>query len=395
MKKWLKSPELRIGEGNEEERHATWLELFFDLFFVAAISELAHNLNQDISLSGFLSFLVLFVPIWWSWIGATFYANLFDNDDLGHLLLTALQMVAVAALAVNVHDGLGKSLSGFALAYTAVRVLLVVEFLRAGRHIVAARPLTTRIVRGSGLAALVWLVSAFVPIPLRFGLWMLALAVDFGTVITAGESVHVELAPHTSHLPERFGLFTLIVLGETVLAVVNGVADQQWNFSSACAAMFGLSIAFSLWWLYFDNIGDSAIRAARTCRNIKAYQTWVYMHLPLAIGIATIGVGVEHVVSSNPDLVLPTAERWLICASLALCLLTLGVIYLTGLSINAKLRCKVRAGYRFVAAVVVLLVAVAGVGLSPTELIGLIALVCAVQIILDLHQVDLYRINGK
>lgn len=78
MNKWLKSPELRISENKEEERHATWLELFFDLFFVVAISELAHNLNRDVSLSGFLGFLLLFVPIWWSWIGATFYANLLD-----------------------------------------------------------------------------------------------------------------------------------------------------------------------------------------------------------------------------------------------------------------------------------------------------------------------------
>ncbi|MBW4672839.1 MAG: low temperature requirement protein A [Desmonostoc geniculatum HA4340-LM1] len=387
MNKWLKSPELRISEGKEEERHATWLELFFDLFFVVAISELAHNLNRDVSLSGFLSFLLLFVPIWWSWIGATFYANLFDTDDLGHRLLTALQMLAVAALAVNVHDGLGKSSVGFALSYTIVRMLLVIEFLRAGRHIVTARPLTTRIASSSGLGALLWLASVFVPIPLRFGFWILALTLEFGIVLTAGKSVHVELAPHASHLPERFGLFTLIVLGETVLAVVNGVAQQEWSFSSAYTAVFGLSIAFSLWWLYFDNLGGSAIQAARACRHIRAYQTWVYMHLPLVIGIAATGVGVEHALASDTGLVLASAERWLICASLALCFFTLGIIYLTGVSTDTRLRCKVRAGYRFAAAAVILILAVAGAGLSAMELIGLIAVVGAVQIILDLRQV--------
>jgi len=201
--------------------------------------------------------------------------------------------------------------------------------------------------------------------------------------------VHVELAPHTSHLPERFGLFTMIVLGESVLAVVNGVAKQHWNVSSAIAAVFGMSIAFSLWWIYFDNLGGSAIQAARTCHHIRAYQTWVYMHLPLVIGLAATGVGVEHVVSSDLGVALPSAERWLICAGLSLCLLSLGVIYLTGLSINAKLRCKVRAVYRFGAAAVVLILAVAGAGLSPVELIGLVAAVCAVQIILDLRQISL------
>ena len=386
MKKWLKPPELRIGEGNEEERHATWLEAFFDLIFVAVISELAHTLNQNVSLSGFLGFLLLFVAVWWSWIGATFYANLFDTDDLGHRLLTALQMIAVAALAVNVHNGLGETSAGFALSYTAIRVLLVIEYLRAGRHVVVARSLINRITKGSGIAALLWLVSVFVPTPFRFGIWILALVVDFGTMMTAGESVHVELAPHTSHLPERFGLFTMIVLGESVLAVVNGVAKQHWNISSAIAAVFGMSIAFSIWWVYFDNLGGSAIQAARTCRRIGAYQIWVYMHLPLVIGLTATGVGVEHVVSSNPNLALPLAERWLICASLALCLFTLGVIYLTGLRINARLRCKARATYRFGAAVIVLILAVAGADLAPVKVIGLAAIICTVQIILDLRQ---------
>ncbi|MFN6559488.1 MAG: low temperature requirement protein A [Nostoc sp. ChiSLP01] len=388
MKKWLKSPELRITEGKEEERHATWLELFFDLFFVVAISELAHNFNRDVSLSGFLSFLMLFVSVWWSWIGVTYYANLFDTDDLVHRFLTALQMLAVAALAVNVHDGMDKSSVGFALSYAVVRVLLVLEFLRAGKHIVAARPLTTRIASSTGLGALVWLVSAFLPIPLRFGFWILALTVEFAIVLTAGKSVHVKLAPHASHLPERFGLFTLIVLGETVLAVVNGIAQQEWNFSSAYTAMFGLSIAFSLWWLYFDNLGGSAIQAARACRHIGAYQTWVYMHLPLVIGITAAGVGVEHALASDTGLVLASAERWLICASLALCFFTLAIIYLSGVTTDTRLRCKVRAGYRLVAVAVILILGVAGAGLSAMELIGLIAVVGAVQIILDLRQVN-------
>ncbi|MBD2435885.1 low temperature requirement protein A [Nostoc sp. FACHB-110] len=386
MRKWLKSPELRISEDLEAERHATWLELFFDLFFVVVISELAHNLSRDVSLSGFLSFLMLFVPIWWSWIGATFYANLFDTDDLGHRLLIGLQMLAVAALAVNVHDGMSKSSVGFALCYVVIRLLLVIEFLRAGKHITTARPLTNRIAFSSGLGALIWLMSVFVPLPLRFGFWILALTLEFAIVTTAGKSVHVELAPHASHLPERFGLFTLIVLGEAVLAVVNGVAQQEWHFSSVYTAVFGLSIAFSLWWLYFDNLGGSAIQAARACRHIGAYQTWVYMHLPLVIGITATGVGVEHAIANDLGLGLAIAERWLICASLALCFFTLGIIYLTGLSTDPRLRCKVRAGYRFVAAAIILALAVAGRDLSAMELIGIIAGVSAVQIILDLRQ---------
>ncbi|HEY9905513.1 MAG TPA: low temperature requirement protein A, partial [Candidatus Sericytochromatia bacterium] len=85
-------PRLHTSKDNEKERHATWLELFYDLVFVVAIAELAHNLEGDTSLSGFFGFVFLFIPIWWCWVGTTFYATRFDTDDLGHRLFALLQM---------------------------------------------------------------------------------------------------------------------------------------------------------------------------------------------------------------------------------------------------------------------------------------------------------------
>jgi low temperature requirement protein LtrA len=138
------------GNNNNTQRHATWLELFYDLIFVVVISQLAHNLDLDFSFYGFLSFLALFVPVWWSWTGAAFYATRFDTDDLGHRLLTLLQMIGAAALAVNVSDGLGKDSTGFALSYAAIRVILVVEYMRTGRSkpFSSASPLIRRYTRG-------------------------------------------------------------------------------------------------------------------------------------------------------------------------------------------------------------------------------------------------------
>ena len=86
------------NENNNTNRHATWLELFYDLVFVVVISQLAHSLGEDFSLFGFLGFLALFIPVWWSWTGAAFYATRFDPDDLGHRILILLQMVGAAAL---------------------------------------------------------------------------------------------------------------------------------------------------------------------------------------------------------------------------------------------------------------------------------------------------------
>jgi low temperature requirement protein LtrA len=122
------------NNNNNTDRHATWLELFYDLVFVVVISQLAHNLEEDFSLHGFLGFLALFIPVWWSWTGAAFYATRFDTDDLGHRILLLLQMVGAAALAANVPNGLGNDSAGFALSYAGIRVILVLEYMRTGRN---------------------------------------------------------------------------------------------------------------------------------------------------------------------------------------------------------------------------------------------------------------------
>lgn len=377
-----KPPQLRIGEGSEEERHATWLELFYDLVFVVAIAQLAHNLADDVSLSGFFGFVVLFVPVWWAWIGTTLYSNRFDSDDLGHRLLTGLQMVAIAALAVNVHHGLGESSAGFALSYATVRLLLVVTYIRAIRSVPLARPLTVRYAIGFAIAAGLWLISAFVPLPLRFIFWALGLIVDFATPLST-LNLQAKLPPHQSHLPERMGLFTLIVLGESIIAVVDGVAEQKWQIRSAISAIFGLSIAFSFWWLYFENVTGASIRDAAAEGKVATMQVWFYGHLPLVIGIAATGVGVEKVVSSDPTLALPENVRWLLCGSVALCFLSLGILHLT----RVIKYCKIRARYRSGAAAVLVLALAAGGGLLPLSLISLVALVCAVQVGIELYLV--------
>ncbi|MCL1470769.1 low temperature requirement protein A [Argonema antarcticum] len=376
-------PRLRTAGENEEERRATWLELFYDLVFVAAIAEVAHNLHGHLSLTGFLGYVLLFVPIWWSWVGATFYATRFDTDDLGHRLLTLLQMVAIAVLAVNVHDGLGKSSDDFALSYVTVRAILILQYLIAGYYVVAARALTNWYIRGFSIAAAIWFVSVFVPVPWQFALWVLALIIDFGTPLTAGKLV-AKIPPSFSHIPERVGLFTIIVLGEAVMSVVKGVAQLQWGIASALVALLGMSIAFSLWWIYFDSVDGSPLRAMQV-GNMKIGLTWLYSHLPLALGIAATGVGVEYiVVSSKTEIILPSAERWLLCGAVAICLIFLAVIHFITCTLGTTQRRKILAAYRLGAAAFILILAIAGVNLSPLVLMALVALACAVQVVLDL-----------
>src|SRR5215212_7298989 len=153
-------------------RKVSWLELFYDLVFVATIVQLGNKLSEDVSEIGFLGFALLFVPIWWVWMGTTFYANRFAADDLVHHLLVFAQIFIVSALAIHVFDGLGETSAGFALAYAAARGILVIMYLRTARYVPEARALARRYGIGFAVAALIWLVSAFVPPPFRFGLWV-------------------------------------------------------------------------------------------------------------------------------------------------------------------------------------------------------------------------------
>ena len=378
----LSPPQLRVGEAAENQpRHATWLELFYDLVFVVAVSQLAHELGQHITVAGFLGFVALFIPVWWAWIGTTFYANRFDSDNVVRRVLMGLQMLAIAALAVNVHHGLGESSTGFALSYAAARCVLVLEYLWAGWCIPVARGLTTRYSTGFAIAAALWLISTAVPIPWRFVFWGVGLVVDFATPFTALQFQR-QLPPHTEHLPERFGLFTIIVLGEAIIAVVNGVSEVEWTLMNGLTTVFGFVMAFCLWWLYFENVSGTALNQLRSSGKLFWAQVWLYVHLPLVIGLAAAGVGVERMIVSQDAVALPTPERWLICGSVALYYLALSILHRSGIIYF----CKARTKHRWVATVILLVLAIAGDSLLPITVMGLIALISIVQVMLDLYQ---------
>ena len=127
-------------------------------------------------------------------------------------------------MAVSVPDGLGKNSIWFALSYAIMRTILVIEYLRTRRYVPAARQLTTTYSIGFSIGAGIWFLSVFVPSPLRFILWMIGLAVDIGTPLLFARRLSLQFAPHVHHLPERFGSFTIIVLGISILGVVNGIA---------------------------------------------------------------------------------------------------------------------------------------------------------------------------
>jgi len=324
----VRPPRLRTEAGEDRERHATWLELLYDLIFVAAISQLAGGLNKDYSPAGLFNFSILFIPVWWAWVGHTFYLTRFDSDDVGHRLITMVQILAVASLVVHVPDALGKSSTGFALSYAAVRFILVAEYFRAARHIPSVRPLINRYIIGFGTAAALWIVSTLLPVPGRFFIWYVAIAIDFLAPLTAGQ-LHVKFPPHLMHLPERFGLFTIIVIGEAMVGVVTGIKLDRLTPTVTASGVMGLVIAFTLWWSYFEGVRGAGVRTLTSRGHVRAYQQWLYSHLPLTMCIASMAVGIKRVMGLAPNQIMPDQEALILCASAGVCMLSLNTIFLS------------------------------------------------------------------
>jgi low temperature requirement protein LtrA len=321
---WWQRPQLRTDEEQAKERKVTWLELFFDLVFVVVIAELAHTLAGDVSPTGVIGFILLFMPVWWIWIGGTFYNERFATDDVSNRIFTFLQMLPVAALAVFAHDGLGETSVGFALAYAAARILLIILWLRGGWHAEAFRPVSNRYAIGFSISALLFIVSVFVPPPARFVLWGIGLLIDLVTPMTTLQDQAKLPRFSTSRLPERFGLFVIIVLGESIVGVVQGVAAQHLlTVALGLTAALAMALAFGMWWVYFDFIARRPYKP-----NVWWSLSWGYLHLPLVMGIAAAGAGVLNVVSSESE-ALPDSVRWLIAAAVGVTLITMGVIEMT------------------------------------------------------------------
>jgi low temperature requirement protein LtrA len=279
----------------DEHRKVSWLELFYDLFFVVTVSQLAHGLVGDVSWEKVSAYVLIFVPVWWIWIGSTFYNERFETQGLDNRLIFFLLMFPVLGLAVFTYDAMGTTAVGFALSYIFGRVIITVLWLRASMHIREFRPTGRIYVAGFTVSILLFVLSLFTSQNLRFVLWGVALLID---MITPSFTLkHQRMLPRfsTSKLPERFGLFILIVLGESIVGVVNGVAAMKVpGFATILPAVFGITIGFSLWWIYFDFINR---RPAKSKVTVSIF--WVYLHLPMAMGIAATGAGITNIITAR------------------------------------------------------------------------------------------------
>jgi low temperature requirement protein LtrA len=321
----LRPPDLK----QESNRSATRLELFFDLAFVLFVARCADLLAKDETWSGGLIFAAVLTVGWWAWASTTLYANRFDTDDAVFRVLTFIAMAGVVAMAASV-DGIGNDTGRwFALAYVVVRLALIAGYLRAWWHLPEARPTIRPYLIGHVAGAVLWTASVAVPTPWRYVLWGVGILADLlGPTVAARLRDAVPL--HMEHLPERFGLFIILVLGESVAATVTGLHDGGWTAPVVIAAGLAFVIAAGLWWLYFDLSGGVAKRRLleeggdNTRQGVHDF--YVYIHLPIAVSLATVAVGLEHAVLHGKDDHLSAGTRGVIAAGLGGYLLSAAIM---------------------------------------------------------------------
>ena len=365
-----------------QPRRASWLELFFDLIFVAAVAQVGVPLGEDYTLHGLVRYALMFLLIWWAWLGHTMYSTRFDADDVVQRLLTLLQIFAAAAMAANAKSAFdSRDSAGFGAAYGVLRAVLVVQYLRA-RRLKETRRLTTLYSVGFGVASLLWGVAAILPVPTRFWLWAAALVIDMGTPWLAVQRTD-KCPPDAEHLPERFGLFTIILLGESVAAVMHGMESQEmWSPSAAISAFTSLSLVFGYWWWYFDGAHGAAKRHVTSNRKTLLFQIWSYAHLPLYLCVAVVGVGVEHTIALPQSAHLHREDAWILTGAAAALMTTLTIIGFTSDEAQIRQLSLGQWALRFALCLAALPASLVATAVPPCVLLIYLALLCGVQVML-------------
>ncbi len=271
-----------------EGREVSFLKLFYDLVYVVVIAQAAHHLAGHMTWAGVGQFTVVFELIWFAWINGAVYHDLHGRADARTRFYVFAQMGVLVLLAVFTGQATSGDGPAFAIVYSAYLFLLGWLWYSVRRQDDPAfRPTTTRYLVGVlGSAAIVG-VSALVPNEARLAVW--AILVVFWL---AGMSV-LERRNGTSGAPrlttsesmiERFALLTIIVLGEVVFGVVNGIADANRAPIAVVTGMLGLGIGFAYWWTYFNLVGGRRVAADR-----GALARWLVGHLLVTMTIAATG----------------------------------------------------------------------------------------------------------
>ena len=318
QRRWFRPP--RAHGEIIEDRTVSFLELFYDLVFVVLVAQLAHTLADHVDWTGFRNFAIVFGLIWIAWINGTLYHELHGGEDGRSRMYIFGQMTLMVPLAVFAGHAADDAADGrnFAIVYTLLLAFIAWQWFDVRRFDSPEwRPIAMRYVMGMGVIIAIVLASAFVDsVETRVLMWAAAVlltVVGNLAFMVMGErsEVMASATRTTDSMSERFGLFTIIVLGEVVVGVVDGLSEAEHNFRTIATGLLALWIGFGFWWNYFDFIGR------RIPRQGRERIVWMYTHFPLALCISAAGAAMVKLVEHAADGRTPAATAWLLAATTA------------------------------------------------------------------------------
>ncbi|MFF0082463.1 low temperature requirement protein A [Streptomyces canus] len=295
-----RSPLRRLTARGRDEPHrvASPLELFFDLCFVVAIAQagvaLVHAIAEGHAGEGILNYAMVFFAIWWAWMNFTWFSSAYDNDDALYRVVTLVQIAGVLVLAAGVSRAFDDhEFLAVLLGYVIMRLALIAQWLRVARSNEGAeRTMALRYAFGVLLCQVGWLGLLVLPEGGRAWVFLVMAVLEMCVPPFAERDHPTSWHPH--HIAERYGLFTIIVLGETIaaatVAVKSGLDENDALDKLLPIAMGGLLIIFAAWWIYF------VVPIHGRLRSSKQAFLWGYGHYLVFASAAAIGAGLEVVV---------------------------------------------------------------------------------------------------
>ena len=324
FKRWLTAPPRPHG-AILKDRTVSNLELFYDLAYVAVIAQASLHLAEPVSLDGVVEFTVVFAMLWFAWFNGSLYVETHGREDGRTRLLVFLQMGILALLAVFTGEAAGATGQQFALVYAAFLALLGWAWYSVRELDRTERPEFLRItavyVGGMIISTVIVGASAFLPESWRLVLWAAFMAGWIGFILmgapAGGDTRRPEGIVPTDSLVERFGLFTIIVLGEVILGVVTGLSEAGADAGTIATGSLAMVIGFGFWWIYFDLVGR------RLPRTGGIIWSWMLSHLPIQLSIVAAGAAIVSLIEHAHDPTTPPETALLLGGSVAIGLLGL------------------------------------------------------------------------
>ena len=290
-----------LRQEGDHRSTVTPVELFFDLVYVFAITQLSHKLLEHFDVQGALQTALLLLAVWWAWVYTAWFTNWFEPDQRTVRLVLISGMVASLLMSTSIPEAFGDRGLLFAVAYVVLQVGRSLFIIWAARDNDVLRSNFVRLIAWSILAGVLWIAGGLVNGPAREALWVLAVLVDYAAplffffVPGLGRSHTNDWDISGEHMAERAQLFVIIALGESIL--VTGATFSVLAISTE--AIIAFIVAFlgsvAMWWIYFDRAaGDAAEAIAHSSDpGALARSAYTYIHLPMIAGIVVSAVGDE------------------------------------------------------------------------------------------------------